>query len=184
MSERKENAIIAMAELLRHKLSAAAVRMFVAASAELTDDQFERAAAIVSTRSRFFPAPCDLIEIAKTSGVSYEAQAALAFEQLDNALTQNRPSLLSPITAAVARQIGGFQVLHAMPLSEFRTWKRRDFLATYGTLAKENPQRLAALAGPGSAIGAAMLQRVPSRDEIAAEEHANRQKLLAIKGTP
>lgn len=180
MSKRKKIAIVALAELFGRKLTEASVNLFVLASGGLTDEQFERAAAVVAQKSKFMPTPAELIEIASSDGVGYAAKAQLAFEELNEALAQNKPSLMSPLVAAICRQIGGFQILRAMDLNEFNTWKRKDFLASYETLIRENPQRVAAIAGPDSELSKGLLTTLPSREEIAAVENENRQKLLAL----
>lgn len=182
MSKRKKIAIVALAELFGRKLTDASLNLFVMAAGGLSDDQFERAAATVAQRSKFMPTPAELIELAKSDGVGYAAKAQLAFEELETALASNKPSLMSPLVAAVARQIGGFQNLYAMDLKEFGTWKRKDFLAAYETLIKENPDRVAAIAGPQSEIskGLLSLKTLPSREQIAETEAENRRKLLSI----
>lgn len=183
MSQRKAIAIGALAELYGRKLTEASIKMFVMASAGITDEQFERAAATIAQRSKFMPTPAEIIELARNDGVSYEAKAELAFEELERALDANKPSLMSPLTAAVSRQLGGFQALYATPLKDFRVWKRKDFLSTYVTLAKENPERLQAITGPQSEIAKALtsdLRRIPSRTDIADEESANRKRLLEL----
>ena len=181
MSKRKKIAIIALAELFGRKLTDASVNLFVLAAGGLSDEQFERAAATIAQRSKFMPTPAELIELAKSDGVGYAAKAQLAFEELEHALSQNKPSLMSPLTAAVARQIGGFQQLWSMDLSEFGTWKRKDFLAAYETLIKENPERVAAIAGPNSELSKGLLTTLPSREQIAEEEAENRKKLLTLE---
>ena len=179
MSQRKVIALGAMAELYRRELSEATVRMYVAASQQLSNDEFEQAIASLCSRSRFMPTPAELIEYTRTGGLSYEAQAHLAFEELDSALTKNRPSLMSPLVAAIARQIGGFQALREMNLDEFKTWKRKDFIAAHTTLSQENPNRVAALAGPSSEIGQALLglKKIPSREDCEKLEAKNRKRL-------
>lgn len=183
MSQRKGVAIGALAELYGRKLSVASVKLFVMAAAGLTDEQFECAAGSMAQKSKFMPTPAELIELARNDGVSYEAKATLAFEELDEALTRNKPSLMSPLVAAVARQLGGFQCLREMPLKEFATWKRKDFLAAYLAIAKESPERLLAISGPRSELARALaadIKKIPSREDIAKEEVANRKKLQAL----
>lgn len=109
-----------------------------------------------------------------------DAQALLAFEELERALDENRPSLMSPATAAVARSIGDFESLRTMPLAEFRTWRRRDFLAAYAELVRTRPERLTALAGMHSDIAVAF-ETLPSREETERIEQDNRERLLRIE---
>lgn len=132
---------------------------------------------------KFMPTPGELRELATTGGVTYESQAILAFEKLESALNENKPSLMPPLVSAVVRQLGGFDVLAAMPLSEFNTWKRKEFIAAFVSLAKENPERLAVLAGPTSEIGKALFEpmRIPNREETRAIEDKNRQAILSLK---
>ena len=154
---------------------------------DLTDDQCRSATHLaLKQAAKFMPTPAELIELARTNGVSYEAQAALSFEELENALSNNRPSLMSPVVAAVARQIGGFQRLYDMPLDEFGTWKRKDFIQTYIAITKENPERLAAIAGPRSDIAKALtstLKKIPTREEDEKAEIENRKKLQQLPRT-
>ena len=61
---------------------------------ELTSREIEQATGIAVRRCKFMPAASELIEYARTGGVSYESQALIAFEQLNVALDQNKPSLM------------------------------------------------------------------------------------------
>ena len=156
------------------------LEVYAMALSDLSDDQLKLAVATLARTTKFMPSPAEIIEAATTSGISYEAQAALAFEELDQALGANTPSMMSPAVAAVARQIGGFQRLREIPLDDFNTWKRKDFISIYVTLAKENPGRLAAIAGPRSELSVAFascLKRIPSKEDIALEEDENRKKI-------
>jgi len=147
---------------------------------ELTRQQIEQATAVAIRKCKFFPTCSELIEFARTSGVSYESQALIAWEQLQHALHQDKPSLMPPLVAAIARQLGGFNLLAEMPLTEFANWKRKEFLAAYVALSKENPERIAALAGPTSDIGAALaggMKRLPSREDNEKTMEKNRRTL-------
>ncbi len=182
MSEAKLNAVTALAEMFGRKMTRPAVKLYVAALNCLDDKQVERAAVTAAEGRKFMPTPSELIELARTGGVSYEAQAAVSWEELERALNANQPSLMSPITAAVARQLGGFASLREIPLKEFSTWKRKDFLASYTTLSKENPERLAAITGPSSEIAKALqLNRIETREQLEQRQEENRKKLLALK---
>jgi len=144
---------------------------------ELVASEIEYATGVAMQRCKWMPKPAELIEF--VCGVSYEAQALVAFEELDSALLANEPSRLSPLVAAITRHIGGFQSLREMPWQQFFTWKRKDFLTAHVTLAKENPDRLAAISGPHSEIVQAMkLKMIESRKQLQQREEANRQKLL------
>jgi hypothetical protein len=181
MSDVKIDIVVALAETYGRTLSDAAAMLYVAALSGLSDQDAQRAASIAVQRSKFFPSAAELIELASTGGVGFEAQAMVAFEQLEVALNQNKPSAMPPLVAAIVNQLGGFELLRTMPLADFNTWKRKDFLSAHATLCRENPERLAALAGPHSEIaGALELKRVPQRHEIAATEESNRQKILAL----
>ncbi len=183
MSKRKIGVVTALAETFARKLSVPAAKLYVAGMAELSDEQAEQAAAIAVRRCKFMPAASELIEYARTSGVSYESQALIAFEQLNVALDQNKPSLMPPLVAAVVRQLGGFQLLYEMRLDEFSTWKRKDFLAAFTALSRENPERVAALASPQSEIGKALLgglKLLLGREEVERTEQDNREKLMRL----
>ena len=55
-------------------------------------------------------------------------------------------------------------------------------LAAFTALSRENPQRVAAIAGPSSDIAKALvgeLKRLPSREETKRIEDKNRERLLA-----
>lgn len=150
---------------------------------ELTPEQIEQATAIALRHNKFMPKPVELIELARTQGVGYQSQALLAFEQLEHALNENKPSLMPPLVAAVAKQLGTFSELREMPVEAFRTWKRKDFLAAYESLSRESPERLAAITGPTSSIVKALhdqMKKLPSREEVAAIEAENRQKLISL----
>lgn len=182
MSNRKKRAVVGLAELYRRALSEGAVDFYAAALVELTDEQVEQAAHLAARRFKFMPTPAELIECCKSHGVSYEAQALLAWENLEAALDANTPSVMSGPVAAICRSLGGFQHLRELPLTQFATWKRKEFLEAYTALAKDSPERLAALAGPGSAIGAAALGKpIPTREQTAQLELENRQKLLDLR---
>ncbi len=145
----------------------------------LTPAEIEQATAVAMQQCKWMPKPVELIEFARTCGLSYEAQAVVAFEELDQALLTNKPSGLSPLVAAIARQLGGFQALREIPNDQFFTWKRKDFLAAHTTLSKENPDRLAAISGPQSEIVKAMkLKQIETREQLRLREEANRRKLL------
>ena len=182
MSKTKLDIITALAETFGRKLSEPALKLYIAALGGLSDEQATRAATVAVQSCKFMPAAAELIELAKTGGVSYEAQALIAFDELDKALSENKPSLMSPLTRAVSRSLGDWGDLREMPLKEFATWKRKDFIAAYTALVRENPERIAALAGPNSDIAQAlvegMIRRLPTREENAKTEDANRQKLL------
>lgn len=183
MSKAKIDIVTALAETFGRTLTAAAVKLYVSALAGITDQDATKAASIAVQRCKFFPAASELLELARTSGVGFEAQAMVAFEQLEAALNANRPSMMPPLVAAIANQLGGFGYLRDMPVSEFTTWKRKEFLAAYTTIAKENPERLAAIGGPTSGIALA-LKKVPDRAEISAEEETNRRVILSLTAPP
>lgn len=184
MSIIKIDIITALAETFGRKLSAPAAKLYIVALAGLSDEEATRAATVAVQTCKFFPAAAELIELARTGGVGYETQALLAFEELNAALSQDKPSMLSPLTAAVARTLGTWGDLRDLALTEFHTWKRKDFIAAFISLARENPQRVAALAGPTSEIGAALasaIKRVTSREDEAAIEKKNRQQLQSLR---
>ena len=54
---------------------------------ELTPQQIENGTAIALRSCDFMPKPAEIIEFARMGGVSYEAQAVLAFDELNAALT-------------------------------------------------------------------------------------------------
>jgi hypothetical protein len=182
MSKTKIDIVTALAEAFGRNLSEPAAKLYIAALSGITDAEAKEACTIAVQRCKFFPAAAELIEFVRTGGVSYEAQAVIAFEQLDDALSANKPSTMSPLVAAVTRQLGGFALLHAMPLSELNTWKRKEFIAAYSAILRENPERLAALASPGSDIARALMdsKRIPNREETAAIEDKNRKLLQQL----
>lgn len=185
MSKTKIDIVTALAETFGRTLSAPAAKLYVQALCGLSDEQAKRAASIAVQRCKFFPAASELIEYAQTGGVGFEAKAILAFEELEAALGANKPSLMSPVVAAITNQIGGFALLRDMPLDQFNTWKRKDFIQAHVTLSKENPQRLLALASPHSEIAEAFagsLKRIPSREDVRLIEARNRQALQALGG--
>jgi len=186
MSKIKIQLATALAESFGRTLSEPALKLYVSALGGISDEAATNAAKICMQKCKFFPAASELIELATTGGVTYEAQALLAFEQLEVALNQNKPSLMPPLVAAVVRQLGGFDVLAAMPLPEFSTWKRKEFIAAYATLAKENPDRVAAIAGPRSEIAEALFtpKRISSREDDRAIEDKNRKSLMDLSKTP
>ena len=145
----------------------------------LTPAEIEQATGVALQQSKWMPKPCELIEYAQTRGTSYEVQAVVAFEELDRALHWNEPKSLSPLVAAITRQIGGFAALREIPINEFFTWKRKDFLAAHIVLSKENPDRLSAITSEQSELVQALqLKRVETREQLQEREQANRQKLL------
>ncbi len=148
----------------------------------LTPAEIEQATAVAMQQCKWMPKPVEIIEFART-GSSYEIQAVIAFEELDYALLRNEPSMMSPLVAAIARQLGGFQLLREIPTETFFAFKRKDFLAAHVTLSKENPDRLAAITGPQSDIVKAMkLKLIETREQLRLREEANRQKLLKAIG--
>jgi hypothetical protein len=179
MSKTKIDIVTALAEAFGRNLSEPAAKLYIAALGGITDEQAKAACAVAVQRCKFFPSAAELIEFANTGGVSYESQALLAFEQLDKALTENKPSLMPPMVAVIAKQLGGFDELRTMPLSQL-SWKRKEFLAAYASLARDNPDRVAALAGPTSEIAQAMLKRIPTDQDRAAIEDANRRTLIGL----
>ncbi len=183
MSRRKLDVVVALAEMYHRELTEASIRLYVAGLSGLTDEQVEQAAGLAATKSKFMAAPVELIELARNQGVSYESQALLAYEELDRALSANRPDQMGTATAAVVRSIGGFDLLRQTPLSELNTWKRKEFIAAYLSLTKEDPDRLAALAGPGSGI-AIGFKAMPTREDIEKIEDQNRQKLASLPSLP
>lgn len=183
MTESKINILTALAEVFGRKLEKAGARLYVAALSDLSDEQASQAAAIATRRCKFFPSPCELIELARTGGTSYEAQALVAFQQLENALDANNPRLMTSLVAAIARQLGDFEELRVMPLDEFRTWKRKAFLSAYVSLVKENPQRLASLEGPSSSFAMAVVEElatIPTRQQVEHTEACNRRLLVSL----
>jgi len=183
MSKAKIDIVTALAEAFGRNLSEPAAKLYIAALSGITDEQAKAACAVAVQRCKFFPSAAELIEFANTGGVSYESQALIAFEQLDDALTANKPSLMPPLVSAVVKQLGGFDELRTLPLSQLNTWKRKEFIAAYTSLARDNPDRVAALAGPTSEIAQAILKRISGDSDRAAIEDANRRKLLQLKGT-
>jgi hypothetical protein len=176
MSKAKIDIVTAMAEAYGRCLSEPAAKLYVMALNGISDAEASRAAAIAIQRSKFFPAASELLELARTGGVSYEAQAELAFEELNAALYANKPSLMSPLVTAVVNQLGGFTTLRDLPLDEFNRWKRREFTTVYATLLRENPERVAALAGPRSELGTALGERLRlKKPDTAAIEDKNRK---------
>jgi hypothetical protein len=181
MSRKKADLIIALAEAFGRPLTEPAVVLYVAALAEITDEEAKQAAGYSLRKCDYFPTAAQLIEIARTDGLGYEARALLAFEELDRALNVNRPSEMSPLVRAIANQIGGFAALRELSLEQFYTWKRKEFLLAFVALSREQPDRLAYLAGARSEIGVALsLRRLPGREEQARIETSNRQKLTQL----
>lgn len=180
MSKTKIDIVTALAETFGRTLSVPAAKLYVQALGGISDDDARRAVSIAVQRCKFFPSASELIEYAKTDCVGYEAKALLAFEELELALGSNKPSAMSPVTAAICNQLGGFALLRDMPIDQFNTWKRKDFISAHVTLSKENPERLLAIAGPRSDIAQAFgasLNRLPSREETQAIEDKNRKLL-------
>ena len=146
----------------------------------LVASEIEYATGVAIQRCKWMPKPAELIEFSRTRGVSCEAQAAIAFEELDSALARNQPETMSPIVAALCRQLGGFHHLRTNTSnSEFYVWKKKEFLAAFISLSRENPERLLAISGEQSEIVKALrLKQIESREQLKQREEANRQKLL------
>lgn len=172
-------ALGALAELFSRQLSKASLQMAVAAVSSLTDEETERAAALAASKCKFMPAPAELIELARTGGASYEARANIAFDELTAALRNYHPDGMQKLptaTQAVVRTLGGWETLGQTPLSDLYTWKRKEFLRTYTTLLREDPERLAALASGHSGLIAGF-KTLPSRADLEKIEAENRRQL-------
>jgi hypothetical protein len=185
MSRTKIDIVTALAETFGRKLSEPALKLYVAALCDLSDSEASRAAATATQRSKFFPTPSELIELSRTGGVSYEAQAVVAFQELEAALNASKPSVLSPLAQVVVRQLGGFQSLLTQPLERFYTWTRKDFCQIYATMARENPNQLCRLGSAGAEIAGALLDgrlKLIGREDTKAIEDGNRLKIAQLKG--
>ena len=141
----------------------------------LDDQQLARAFQAAIERGGAHPlSAAELLQLGRQGPDDADARALLAFEELERALDANKPSLMSPATAAVARSLGGFDVLWRTPIDEFNRWKRKDFLEAYATLVRTKPERLEALAAPNSELAVAF-KKLPTRAEPAQLERQNRQ---------
>jgi len=78
--------------------------------------------------------------------ITTTARARRAWLSLDHALNVRRPSFQSPIAAVVSVLMGSFQALQLarnQSITDFNTWKKREFFEIYGEMVESDPDRVA-----------------------------------------
>ena len=188
MADRKTitECVTMLCEAFGRKLSRTLLLAFEAGLAGLTDKACQEAtvAALQQNRS-FMPSPGELRELATTGGVSVAAKAELAFEEVLTALHNYHSegmAELSPLTRAIARQLGDWPTWGQTPLTEVHTWKRKAFLEAYTTILQQDPERVAALTENRKSGMAIALNTLPTREQIEQQQETNRRQLQQLAG--
>lgn len=176
MSREKINCLTMLGQQFHANINSVELEVYLDAIKNFSDERVKEATGIAVRQCKFFPRIAEFLEILRTRGVGYDAQALLAFEELDRALSANDRQQMSPLTESIARTLGDWESLRLMPLREFYQWKRKDFLASFTAILRENPERVTALASPNSHIAFA-LKTIPSQEVDAQIEADNRRKL-------
>lgn len=136
----------------------------------LTADEIGAATKRALSECKFMPAPAELLAFARRPR-DLHAEAAIAWDAIGSAL--NRPGWnvrsidFGNHVNACIRQLGGWDALYETKLSEFNTWKRKEFERLYVMLADQ----------PLSHIGRAL---EGSREAYSDADH----HVIAIAGIP
>jgi len=138
--QRKTLAVVALAELLRHELSEAGVKMFIESIEDIPADRIEQAAMQWTQRSKFFPAPAELRELAGDGTTTYTDRALMAWQAFDKAVCEvgyyRSPDFDDPLINATVRNLGGWMRMCKLEGDEFDKWLRKDFLSVYASLCR------------------------------------------------
>ena len=143
MSDRKTVALIAAAEIHDKTMTEETINLYLKACEGLSDEQFEHSIAKLLVSSKWMPKPSEVYEAAGVDPrpPSLESQAITAYNNLEDALSQNKPSVAWPVTRHIADTLGGHQYLWGMTLREFE-FKKSQFIKAYIALAECEPEKL------------------------------------------
>lgn len=131
-------------------------------------EQIERATTAALQRpDKWMPSPGELRELA--GDVRPADRAAMAFQALKTACSRvgafRSPDFDDALINATVRNLGGWTRACEMPVSEFDTWYRKDFIEVYQMFCRTgtNPEQDAPLIGESEASNLAngFLEEVP-----------------------
>jgi len=140
-----------LAETFEKKLTVTLAEAYKVALAELTVEQFQRAATLCMRSCRHFPKPAELLEAA---GVSVSDRAERQFELISPAMARfgayRSVEFSDPRTNATIRSLGGWQRVCGLDVNQYETWFRKEFVAVYRSLDRTGTPP--ALCGPLAGI--------------------------------
>ncbi len=141
--QRKAIAVVALAETFGRNISEAGVKMYVSALEGISADAVENAVRQAAVSCRAMPPPVELRELA--GEVKYSDRAELAFQALKEACSRigafKSPDFDDRIINATVRNMGGWQRACEMPVSEFDTWYRKEFVRIYEVFCRVGARR-------------------------------------------
>ena len=137
-NQRKSVAVAAMAEMYRRELTTTGLKLYVAALADVPASDVEQAIVRAVAAEKWMPTPAELRELAGCANVA--DRAVYAFSAMESAISAvgsyRSPDFDDPLINAAVRMLGGWERVCGLPVEEFDKWFRKDFLATYETLAR------------------------------------------------
>lgn len=133
--------LFVLADRFSKKMSEVFVETYLEDIEEITAEEFEAAAKACRKTCEFMPMAPQILRAAGKSPSSIESKAQCALNNLEDALSKNKPSVAWPVTRHVADTLGGHQYLWGLTLDKFE-FKRAQFIKAYIALAECEPEKL------------------------------------------
>ena len=163
-------AINALAIMYPNDVTPALLEAYWQSLRDLTDEQLERGISICMRTCRFRPLPVEIRDASGAEAVKPADRAVLAFQALKTACSRvgafRSPDFDDALINATVRNLGGWSRACDMPVSEFDTWYRKDFIEVYQMFCRAgtNSEQDAPLIGESEASNLAngFLEEVPA----------------------
>lgn len=155
-SEMLATIIETLGEYFRSPLTVPATRAYAMGLEELTDEQLQLAARRAIKECKFMPTAAELLAFAGRKPRNVASEAAEAWGDVRKAIDQHDHSHavdFGSLVNAVVRNVGGWQRLCGLGLTDLDVWARKEFERVYAMLAEKDPATLQGEFHAGSVDG-------------------------------